>query len=81
MPFDGAILRLDVSAIRQFQNHRLAVNLDIVLKTDVVRQAAVDWAARLETAMRHRNILVVIRFLFCWKDLRCDTNARFWRCE
>ena len=81
MTFDGTIIRLDVAAIRQLQNHRLAVNLDIVLKTDIVRQAAFDWAARLETAMRYRDVFMVIRFLFCWKDLRRDTNARFWRRE
>ena len=80
MTFDGTIIRLDVAAIRQLQNHRLAVNVEIVLKTDIVRQAAFDWAARLETAMRYRNVFMVIRFLFCWKDLRRDTNARL-RCR
>ena len=81
MPFDGTIIRLDVAAIRQFQNHRLAVRLNVVLKADIVSQAAFNGAPRLETAMRHRNVLMIIRFLFCWKDLRRDTNARFWRRE
>ena len=81
MPFDGAVFSGDGAAIRQFQNHRFAIRLDVVQKADIVRQAALDRAVRLETAMRHRDILMVIRFAFRWKDLRCDADARLRRRE
>ena len=80
MPFDRAVFSGDGAAVRQFQNHRFAIRLDVVQKADIVRQAALNRAVRLETAMRHRDILMVIRFAFRWKDLRRDADARL-RCR
>ena len=81
MSFNGAVLRRDGAAVRQLHDHRLAIRLDVVQKADIIRQTPLNGAIRLETAMRHRDVLMVIRFRLSRKDLRRYANARLRRRE